>query len=91
MDQVFSTRLDKDLIKKMNRFIQEKSITKKSFVEKAIRSLLNRKPNEEELDIIDRSFGAWKRYESASETWAKGRKTITGGLDRHRVLQNNRK
>lgn len=86
MDQVFSTRLDKELIKKMNRFIQNRSITKKSFVEKAIRSLLNGKENEEELAIIDRSFGAWKRDETASETWAKGRKIINKGLNRHRAL-----
>lgn len=84
MDKIFSTRLDEDLIRQIDRFVRAKSITKKSLIEKALRAYFEQSGEKMEHEIIDRSFGAWKRDETAGETWSQARKAFNEGLKRHR-------
>lgn len=84
MDKVFSTRLDEDLIRQIERFVRDRSITKKSLIEKALRAYMEQMGEEMENDIIERSFGAWKRDETAHETWVRARQAFNRGFKRHR-------
>ncbi len=83
MDKVFSTRLDENLIKKVDRFIKARSITKKSLVEKSLRTFLKEAESNIDRGIIDKSFGAWKRDETINETWRRGRSAFNRGYKRY--------
>lgn len=80
MDRVFSTRMDEELIKRVNRFVREKTMTKKGLVEEALREYLKHLDENVEDDIVERSFGAWKRTETGSETWIHSRKTFNNAF-----------
>jgi len=83
MDKVFSTRLDENLIRQIDRFVKSRSISKKSLIEKALRLYINSIGEKLEHDMIDRSFGAWKREETAEKTWSQGRQTLNKSFKRH--------
>jgi hypothetical protein len=83
MDKVFSTRLDENLINQINIFVKEKSISKKSLVETAIKNYFKHAGSNMNYDILDRSFGAWQRNESAYNTWTGVRETFNKGFRRH--------
>jgi len=85
MDKVFSTRLDEDLSRRVDRFVKEKSLSKKAFIEKALRVYMDHFDPNHDLDVIERSFGAWKRDESPVETWQKGRDRFNKGFFRHQT------
>ena len=51
MDKVFSTRMDEDLIKKINQFVKDKSMSKKGLIEKALRAYLEDGGSKIEFDI----------------------------------------
>jgi hypothetical protein len=83
MDKIFSTRLDEDLIRQIDRFVRSRSLTKKSLIEKAIRAYLEQMGEKLEHDILDRSFGVWRRDETAQETWSRARQAFNQGFKRH--------
>lgn len=82
MDKVFSTRLDSNLIRKINIFAAKNSISKKTLIEKALRVFIN---NTDDLDsdIIDRSFAAWQRDETAEQTISTVKQAFREGFIRH--------
>ena len=84
MDKIFSTRLDEDLVRQIDRFVRERSITKKSLIEKALRAYLEEMGEKLDHDIVDRSFGAWRRDETAQETWSRAREALSRGFERHK-------
>jgi len=73
MDKVFSTRLDEDLIRQVNRFAKERSISKKGLIEKALRTYFNHVSSNIEFDILEQSFGMWEREETPHDTWSHAR------------------
>ena len=83
MDKIFSTRLDEDLVRQIDRFVRERSITKKRLIEKAVRGYLEQMGEKVERDIVDRSFGAWRRDETAQETWSRAREAFKRSFARH--------
>ena len=90
MDRVFSTRMDENLVKKVNRMAKQKSISKKALIEDALQAYLKESGSNIELDIIERSFGAWKRDEAFEQTWTNGRKTFNAGFKRHFAQKENK-
>ena len=84
MHKIFSTRLDEDLVRQIDRFVRERSITKKSLIEKALRAYLEEMGEKLGHDIVDRSFGAWKRDETAQETWSRAREAFNRGFERRK-------
>jgi hypothetical protein len=66
MHKIFSTRLDEDLVRQIDRFVRERSITKKSLIEKALRAYLEEMGEKLGHDIVDRSFGAGRPSTGAS-------------------------
>jgi len=83
MDKVFSTRLDESLIKQINIFVKDKSMSKKSLVETALKNYFEQAGLKMEYDIIERSFGIWQRSESVDNTWSQARETFNKGFRRH--------
>ena len=87
MDKVFSTRLDEELVQRVDRFLKDRSLSKKAFIEQALREYMDRVSPNQELEIIERSFGAWKRNESPEETWQQSRERFNKGFLRHLLSQ----
>jgi hypothetical protein len=83
MDRVFSTRLDEDVVRRVDRFVRERSISKKGLVEQALRAFLDRIDPNHEHDVVERSFGAWKRKEPAEKTWLRSREAFNRSFRRH--------
>jgi predicted transcriptional regulator len=83
MDKVFSTRLDADLIRKINILAAKKSVSKKTLIEQALRIIINRSDENLDHEIIDRSFAAWKRDETQDQTVSKVKKAFREGFTRH--------
>lgn len=84
MDKIFSVRLDEDLIRHIDRFAKAKSISKKELIDTALRTYLSKVDVKTEHDLIDRTFGAWKRIEDAQTTWEHARQSFNKGFSRHR-------
>lgn len=71
MDRVISARLDEKIIEELDFATKRLRMTKKQFLEEAIRLRAKETRLEETLRIIDESFGAWKRDdETIDETMA---------------------
>ena len=68
MDKVFSTRLDENLIRKVNILSVKKSMSKKTLIEQALLKYINDIDDQLDSDIINRSFGAWQRDETPDQT-----------------------
>lgn len=68
MSKVLSTRLDEDVIAELDRATRRLGITKKRFLEEAIRMRAEQSTVEEKLRIIREASGAWVREERPEET-----------------------
>jgi hypothetical protein len=68
MDKVLSTRLPEEVIDELEEAAQRLGITKKQFIEEAIRLRAREASRERVHEIIARAAGAWKREERPEET-----------------------
>ncbi len=91
MDRVFSTRLDESLVKKIDSLVKEKTITKKAVVEKALRMYLKHYGEHVEREVVDKTFGAWQRDETADETWGGIREAFNRGMARRALAEGSEK
>lgn len=83
MDRVFSTRLDEDLVRRVDRFVKQRSLSKKGLIEQALLAYLDHIDPNHEHDVLERSFGAWKRKESVEKTWLRAREAFNRNFRRH--------
>ncbi|MBP9114157.1 MAG: hypothetical protein KBF88_15200 [Polyangiaceae bacterium] len=70
MDKIFSARIDDSVLRELDVATARLGMTKKAFLEHAIRlaaGSLEQSPNDE---IWETAFGAWEREESAAATVA---------------------
>ena len=84
MDKVFSTRLDENLIRKVNILSVKKSMSKKTLIEQALRKYINDIDDQLDNDIINRSFGAWQRDETMDQTIAGAKQAFKDSFFRNR-------
>jgi hypothetical protein len=68
MDKILSARVDEGIVQKINLIAQKLKTTKKSVIEHAINNYAKKIEKEEEIDILDLTFGAWKRNETPDNT-----------------------
>jgi hypothetical protein len=68
MTKVLSTRLDERVIDELERATRALHISKKQFLEEAIRLRAAQTTREERLRIVRETAGAWQRDESPEET-----------------------
>lgn len=85
MDKVFSARLDEIAIDELNGCARRLGLSKKQFLEEAIRLRARQAGTAVGDDVWAETAGAWKRGESVATTVRKARKAFRGAfLRRHR-------
>lgn len=87
MDKVFSTRLDETVVNELSRVSKRLGITKKQFLEEAIRQQVSRMAEGEILDVWAETCGVWKRRESPRTTIRKARRAFEASAARHHRRQ----
>ncbi len=80
MGRVFSARLDEGAIDELNRSVEALGITKKQFLEEAIR-LRARALGDAEA-VWEETLGAWKRREKPQTTITAGRRAMRRAFQR---------
>jgi hypothetical protein len=83
MDKVFSARVDEAVLDEMNRVTRKLRITKRKFLEEAIRSRAQQLSREDDADIWAETLGAWKRKESATTLIRTARRRFQRSFERH--------
>lgn len=84
MDKVVSTRLDETVVDELNRATKRRGITKKQFLEEAIRVHAGRSKGKTEQDVWEETCGAWRRREPPSTTIRRARTAFNATMTRHR-------
>lgn len=82
MDKIFSARLDEAALDEMERVTRELGITKRQFLEEAIR-LRAGKNAEGRPDVWAETLGAWDRQEKPATTIRSARAAFRRSFERH--------
>ena len=82
MEKAFSTRLPEEVIEELEQASRRLGITKKQFLEEAIRMRAAKISRERAHEIIENSFGAWQRDEPPEETVAGIKRAFREAGDR---------
>ncbi len=83
MDRVFSARLDEAAIEDMSRASKKLGITKKEFLESAIRLRVREVERAARTDLWQETCGAWARDETPDVTRSRSRRTLEASFRRH--------
>nr|HDN00717.1 hypothetical protein [Deltaproteobacteria bacterium] len=83
MDKVLSARVDESVIKKLNMLSRQLNLTKKAILEGAILRYAEQVTVEKKIDILDLTFGSWKRDEAISDTVNRVRNAFQTSMERH--------
>ena len=83
MQKVFSARLDESVLDEMERVTRRLRITKRRFLEEAIRRQAAELTDEQGSDLWAETLGAWKRSEKPATTIRRARQAFRGALERH--------
>jgi hypothetical protein len=82
MDKVLSARLDESAIAELEQATRQLRITKKKFLEDAIREYA-RQVRTSDSTIWADTFGAWNRKEKPEKTVDRARDTFRRNFERH--------
>ncbi len=83
MDKILSARLDEAVIHELERVTRRLRITKKRFLEEAIRMRARQVSGDGQADIWSETLGAWKRKESPAVTVRAARRAFQESFERH--------
>jgi hypothetical protein len=83
MEKIFSARLDEAVLDELDRVTRRLAITKKQFLEEAIRMRAQQLSNEEGTDIWTETLGAWVRTEKPETTIRRTREKFRQSFERH--------
>ena len=83
MDKVISARLDESAVEAMDRAAKRLGITKKEFLESAIRLRVRDIERDEGIDVWEETSGAWSRDEPAEATRQEARRAFERSFRRH--------
>lgn len=84
MDKILSARLDESVIQQIGNLAKQLNTTKKQVIEGAITLYAKKIEKETKTDILDQTFGVWKRDEKTSETVEKSRRAFHDSMLRHK-------
>ena len=84
MDKVLSSRVDESVIRRIGMLAQQLDTSKKKIIETAVMKYAEQIALEQNVDVLEQTFGAWKRDESAEATVAAARSAFRLGMDRNR-------
>lgn len=82
MDKICSARLDLAVVDEMDRTVRQLGITKKQFLEEAIKLRVNQAQNDIHSDVWGETLGAWIRNESPETTVEQTRKAFRESFER---------
>ncbi|MBI4318371.1 MAG: hypothetical protein HY675_07765 [Chloroflexi bacterium] len=84
MDKVFSARVDEAVLDEMSRVAGKLGVTKRQFLEEAIRLRVQQFSRREDADVWAETVGAWRRRrESATATIRTARRQFQKSFERH--------
>ncbi len=83
MDKVLSARVDETVLEELNRVIKQRGITKKQFLEEAIRGHAARTGAAAAPDVWAETCGIWQRPESVPTTIRRARAALESSMRRH--------
>jgi hypothetical protein len=83
MEKIFSARLDEAILDELDRVTRRLGVTKKQFLEEAIRLRAQQVSSDTEKDVWAETSGAWKRAEEPQATIRKARRAFRRSFDRH--------
>ena len=83
MDKVLSARVDESVLSCIEILAQRLHATKKQIIEGAIKMYAKKIEESENLDILDHTFGSWKRKEPVKRTVTKARDAFRNSMMRH--------
>ncbi len=84
MDKIFSARVSPSTLARIEVLARQLGKTKKQIVEEAIEQYSERASETHSVDLLEHTFGAWKRSEPAGALSAKARKAFQRSMLRHR-------
>lgn len=84
MDKIFSARVDEVVLDEMDRTVRNLGITKRQFLEEAIRLRLREVSRRGDADIWAETLGAWRRKGSPRTTVRNVRRRFQRSFERHR-------
>lgn len=73
MDKVFSTKIDEAVAFEIEKLAKMLKIPKKKVIENAVRVYAREAGEASSEEVIDRSWGAWRREESPDQTAQRAR------------------
>jgi predicted transcriptional regulator len=85
MDRVLSTRVDEAIVERISGLARQLHVSKKNVIEQAVALLADKVETEEQKDIFDHTFGAWRRKESVGQTVHRARAEFRQSMERHRA------
>jgi hypothetical protein len=85
MDRVLSARLDESIVDQLTRLSRHMRVSKKHVLERAISLFAESVEAEGKVDVLDRTFGSWRRRESAEHTVRHARAAFRKSMERHQT------
>lgn len=85
MDRSLSIRLDGGVLDEMERVLKTRRISKRRFLEDAIRKCARQLGEDAQPDVWASTLGAWQRRETPEATARRARTAFRRGFDRHRA------
>lgn len=83
MQRIFSTRIDEATLDQLNRAVSRLGISKRQFLEDAIRLRVRQLERQGDADIWSETRGAWQRKERPGTTVRKARAAFHRTFQRH--------
>lgn len=83
MDKILSARVDEAIIRRIGALALQLGTTKKAIIENAVRSFAQKIEEENDMDVLEQTFGAWDRKESPQTTVENARKAFRDSMRRY--------
>lgn len=82
MDKIFSARIDETIVSRIATLANRLQTSKKTIIEHAIELYADKVEEKGKIDILDETFGAWRRKDSADAIVEKARQTFRKSMTR---------
>ena len=83
MDKILSARVDEATLRILGSLSRRLHTSKKKIIESAVEMYTRKIDEEQNFDLLDQTFGAWHREESAGQLGDKSRKAFRRSMMRH--------
>ena len=84
MDRILSARIDETVAERLNGLARQLHVSKKSILENAINLFSKKVDTDAQTDVLDQTFGTWRRRESAEQSVRQARAAFQKSMERHR-------